>query len=312
MKVLFFGTPVVAVPFLKWLHQEHTVVGLVCQPDRPVGRGYEVTSPPTKIFAEQNFIPTFQPEGPWTDKTISDLKQLGAEVGVAVAYGRIMPRAVFTAPTLGTVNVHFSLLPKYRGAAPMQWALINGEKESGVTIFWLEEGMDTGPVAQQKSLAVSQEEDAMTLKEKLIRDGVVSLQRFFKDLGENKVVKEPQQGTPSMAPLLKKEDGKIIWTGSAEKIHNQVRGVVEWPGAFTQFTVEKKERKLKIFKTVVIPKTASSHEPGSIINADTTGVIVQTGQGQLLLREVQPDGKNKMPATDFWKGSRLKVGDKFF
>jgi methionyl-tRNA formyltransferase len=313
VKVLFFGTPQIAVPFLDWLYQHEHVVGVVCQPDQPVGRGHEVTSPPVKEFAIINRIPVFQPAGPWTPDTTKTLKELGADLGIAVAYGRLMPEAVFMAPRLGTLNVHFSLLPKYRGAGPMQWALINGETETGVTTFWLEKEMDSGPIFRRDALTVEPADDALTLKEKLVALGVSQLEKVITDIAAGHIVKEPQKGAPSFAPMLKKENGKIDWKKNPAVMVNLVRGVVEWPVAFTTYQSFDGSRKtLKILRAEADATVPGHKAPGRILAAaKKTGIMVECGAGALLLKIVQPEGKKPMDAWAFWQGARLSVGDVF-
>lgn len=313
MNVLFFGTPDIAVPFLEWLDEHHQVVGVVCQPDKPVGRGYEVQPPPVKVFAQQKRLPLFQPAGKWDDTLVNQLKKTGADVGLAVAYGRIMPEPVFKAPRLGTLNIHFSLLPKYRGAAPMQWALVNGESETGVSIFWLEKEMDSGPLFKQAAIKIERDDDARTLESKLVHLGLVTLREVFRELEAGKISKIPQAGTPTFASLLKKEHGIIDWTKPAEVIVNQIRGLREWPVASASYRApDGSTKKLKIFKASHEPGRGGTGQPGQIVDAARDkGIIVQTGTDCIFLLEIQPEGKKPMPAWAFWQGGQLKRGDKF-
>ena len=201
MKVLFFGTPQIAIPFLEWLHKNHQVVGVVTKPDEPVGRGHKLTPPPPKIFSLANNLPCLQPEGKWTDDKGLTLRNFGADVGVAVAYGRLMPESVFLAPRLGTINIHFSLLPKYRGAAPIQWSLIKGEKISGVTAFWIVKELDAGPMCAQEEIPIDPTDNALSLKKKLTHLGIRVLGKVMKDLEQGKVVKENQMGEPTVSGM---------------------------------------------------------------------------------------------------------------
>lgn len=311
LKVLFFGTPQIAVPFLDWLHKNTTVVGLVCRPDEPVGRGYTITPPPTKVAANGYALPVFQPQGPWTDETIKALRALDADIGIIVAYGRLLPKSIFEIPRLGSLNLHFSLLPKYRGAAPMQWTLIRGEEKTGVTAFWLEEGLDCGPVAIQAVTDIKPDDDIVTLRERLVRIGVHSLEFLLDDIKAGKIVREPQQGEPTLAPQLKKEDGHISWASSANTIVNLIRGVREWPGAVTRFTPkEMPSKQLKIFVARSEAESKSHLVPGTILDASKDGIVVAAATGHVRLLRVQPEGKKEMAAWDFWQGARLKVGDK--
>lgn len=310
MNVLFFGTPHIAVPFLEWLDVHHTVVGVVCQPDKPAGRGYELQAPPTKQFAEQKHIPVFQPVGKWEESVIHQFKKTEADIGLAVAYGRIMPEAVFMAPRLGTLNVHFSLLPKYRGAAPMQWAIVNGETESGVSLFWLEKEMDSGPLFHQSSVPI-QGDDARTLESKLIHLGLSVMAETFRDLSENKILKNPQVGTPTFAPLLKKEHGKIDWSKPASSIVNQVRGLCEWPVAHTAAMIQGQRKLFKIHQVEIGPEKKGK-APGEILSStENEGIVVQSGSDTVAIKFLQPEGKKAMASWAFWQGGHLKVGDKF-
>lgn len=305
MKVLFFGTPNIAVPFLEWLDQHHTVVGVVCQPDKPSGRGYEIQPPPTKVFAEQKGIPVFQPAGKWEESTTHQLLKTGADIGVAVAYGRIMPESILQAARLGTVNIHFSLLPKYRGAAPMQWAIVNGEKETGVSVFWLVKEMDAGPLFHQAAIPIQPEDDARTIESKLIPLGISVLAKCFSDLEANQIVKTPQQGTPTFAHLIRKEDGRIDWRKPADSIVNLVRGFCEWPVAYT----EASGKRFKIYKAAVVDKKGDA---GRVLSAsEKEGICVAAGEKAVSISTIQPEGKKPMSAWSFWQGGHLKVGDIF-
>jgi methionyl-tRNA formyltransferase len=310
VKVLFFGTPEVAVPFLEWLMFHQTVVGVVCRPDQPVGRGYKLTSPPTKIFGQTKGVPIFQPVGHWSPDTVGKISDTKADVGVVVAYGRILPKAVFMAPRLGSINIHFSLLPKYRGAAPMQWSLIRGETKTGVTAFWLEEGLDSGPICRQKEIPIEPSDDTVTLRQKLIPVGIQVLEQVFKDLEAGRIIKNPQEGAPTLAPQLTKETGQIQWKSDAPSIVNLVRGVREWPGAATRFSSQGgSSKQLKIFKAEAHISREKPKTPGTILAADQDqGIVVQAGQGLVLVKQLQPEGKKEMSAWSFWQGARLEVG----
>jgi methionyl-tRNA formyltransferase len=309
LNVLFFGTPPVAVPFLEWLTTHAHVVGVVCRPDEPVGRGYTLTPPPTKVLAEQKGIPVFQPAGPWDGSTIDAYRALKADVGLIVAYGRILPRPVFMAPRLGSINIHFSLLPKYRGAAPIQWSLINGETRTGVTAFWLEEGLDSGPIFHQGDVTIDPTDNVKTLREKLIKQGVDIMGRVMTDISGGRLLRRDQEGTVTLAPPLKKQDGRIQWEKPAADIVNLIRGVSEWPGATTTFRPEGgPARLLKIYRANPVPGPRGT--AGDIVGADSTGIVVKAADGAVRLEEVQPEGKKPMPAWPFWQGARLKVGDR--
>lgn len=313
MKVLFFGTPQIAVPYLEWLHSHTTVVGVVCRPDEPVGRGLTLTPPPTKRFAVDKGIPVYQPVGPWKPEELSLFRELGADIGVAVAYGRLLPETILNAPRHGCINIHFSLLPKYRGAAPMQWALIKGETKTGVTAFWLDKGMDEGPIFHQQELSIRPEDDAASLREKLVPLGIAVLDHVVADIEHDRIRRVAQQGTPSFAPILKKEMGRIDWSEPAQKIVNLVRGLCEWPGTVTRYASSDNPtalKNVKILKAALEPGGAGK-EPGTIVDVKKNqGPVVQTKDGRVLLLQVQPEGKAAMPAWAFWQGARLTIGDK--
>ncbi len=313
MKVLYFGTPEIAVPTLQWLIQHTNVVGVVCRPDEPVGRGYKITAPPTKVVAEKNKIPVFQPSGPWTAETISALKNLKADIGIAVAYGRIMPESIFNAPHLGCINIHYSLLPKYRGAAPMQWALVNGETKTGVTAFWLEAGLDSGPIFHQKEIPIAPTDRLPELRDKLVPLGVEVLADVMRDAQANKIIRSPQGNGVTLAPLLKKEMGNINWSNPAEKIVNLMRGLCEWPGVSTTAA----GKRIKVWNAVIpSPQRGEGQrvrpeDIGAITEViKEKGFVVQTGEEKILITEVQPEGKKRMSASAYWLGAGLKIGDK--
>ena len=315
VKVLFFGTPQIAVPFLEWLHAHETVLSVVCRPDEPAGRGYQIKPPPTKVFALDHNIPVFQPEsfnpdGPTAILMERALKDVGADVGIVVAFGRILPKSIYMAPRLGCVNIHFSLLPKFRGAAPMQRSLMSGETQTGVSAFWLDDGMDAGPLFQQASLAIDPADDTVSLRTKLISLGVDVLGGVMKKISAGDLVRQPQEGPVSLAPPLKKEEGVIDWKKPAASIANLIRGVVEWPGAQTSCHAKNQPvKKIKIIKARAECSVKGTNVPGTILEVrKSEGLLVQAGDGAVLLMDVQPEGKKPMPALAFWQGAHLDIG----
>ena len=311
MRVLFFGTPSIAVPYLDWLIKNTTVVGVACRTDEPAGRGQKVTAPPTKIRADENKILFLQPTGAWTPEWIQKFQDLKADIGIVVAYGRILPETVFKAPRLGSVNLHFSLLPKYRGAAPMQWALINGDAKTGVSAFWLEAGLDSGPLFHQAEIAITPDDNLPSLRDKLVPLGVGVLRRVIEDAAKNHIVQESQHGEVSFAPILKKEMGRLDWTQPASTIANLVRGLCEWPGVVTTYTApDGVKRQLKILRARAAERPGASAS-GTIMEVKKNeGIIVACGEGRLIISELQPEGKKAMSAEAFWLGARLKIGDR--
>lgn len=297
MKTVFFGTPAVAVPFLERLARRTEVVAVVSQPDKPAGRKLELQPTPVKAAALRLGLPVFQPLKP------ADL-DLSADLAVVVAYGRLLKPKTLSAFKHGALNVHFSLLPKYRGAAPVQWSLVRGETETGVTLFWLDEGMDTGPILLQRRAPIEPDDDAGTLLERLTRLGVEALDDALQDLSPGR----PQSGEPSLAPLIKKEDARLDFAMPAAEAHNRVRGFRLWPRAY----LELPSGRLLVLKTRLDPGQ-SGERPGTILDVDRSrGVLVQFGsRSRLWFLSVQPEGKNQVSAAEFLNGLRLGRGELF-
>lgn len=316
MRILFFGTPDIAVPYLEELIKTEEVVGVITQPDKPADRGRHMHAPPVKTLAEKNSIPVFQPVK-FTPEDVEKIQLLKADVGVVVSYGKLIPENIFTAPFYGCFNIHFSLLPKYRGAGPVQWALINGEKETGVTTFWIEKTLDSGPVLVQKKTVIAPEDDAPKLFEKLIPLGLVTMKETLERLKAGDCKGVAQQGEPTLAPCLKKETGKIDWSQPAEKIMNLIRGTKPWPGAYTIIGEgDMKGTRLKILKARTLETPAAADAitvgAGQVAGLEKNhSFIVKCGIGYLAVEEVHPENRKPVPAWDFWQGSRLKIGNKF-
>lgn len=316
MNVLFFGTPEVSVPFLRALTETHTVRAVITQTDKPSDRGHQLHQPPAKKLALTRNIPVFQPEK-FDEEIVNKLKELNADAGVVVSYGRLIPEKVFSLPKFGCFNVHFSLLPKYRGAAPIQWALINGEIETGVTTFWIEKTLDTGPILLQRTLPILPDDDSITLTEKLIPLGIEAMQETLSRIKAGDCAGKPQSGEPTFAPSLKKEQGKIDWSKPAKDIANLIRGTKLWPGAYTFAAGGKlKGKRLKILKA-----DASQSCPGELCPIDvpagqitclikSIGFSVRCGKDFLIIKEIQPENKSTMPAWDFLQSGHLSPGDK--
>ena len=301
MRTIFLGTPAISVPFLERLHQKADIAAVITSPDQPAGRGYALKAPEVKVAAQALSLPVLQPETLKNPAVVDQIRSLGAEVGIVVAYGKLLPKDVLGIPKHGFLNVHFSLLPKYRGAAPIQWALINGETETGVTLFWLDEGMDTGPIFLQKKIAIQPEDDAQSLRNKLVDLGVSCLEEAVDLIERSEIKRIPQAGEASKAAILTKEDGRIDWAKPAEAIWNQVRGMTPWPGTFTGG--------LKIVKAHLLFESGPG-EPGRIMSVVSgEGPVVKCGQHSLALLQVQPEGKKPMSAWSWWQGARLKIGD---
>lgn len=310
MNVVFFGSPAAALPTLKRLvASSHRVTLVVSQPDRPAGRGRAETACPVKDFALAHGIPVYQPERIRKDPAALDrLREARPDVHVVVAFGQIMPAPVIYLPRFHSLNVHFSLLPKHRGAAPVPWAILNGDAVTGVTIFELDEKMDEGPVLSRREVAIGPEEKSFELEARLAEEGAGLLMDTLAGLG--RITPEPQDGAAaSYAPKVKKEDGRIDWRETAEAVARRVRAFAGWPSAFAFFGG----------KRVIIHDGRASHEPtapegapGSVVRASPAGLEVRCGRGSsYLVRSVQPENGRAMAAEDFARGHRIAAGDVF-
>ncbi len=305
MKIIFYGTPAVAVPFLDFLAKREEVVAVVSQPDKPAGRSLKTEPTPAKQAALRLGLKVLQPEK--SSQVFEAVKGLACDLAVAVAYGKLLKADALKAPRLGTLNVHFSLLPKYRGAAPVQWSLVRGEKKTGVTIFWLDEGMDTGPIFLQKEREIGPDDDAPALMERLTALGVQALGEVLDEIAAGRTVREPQAGEPSTAPLIEKDDARVDFARPAAEIHNLVRGFRSWPKAWFAL----KDSRVQILKTKLAEESGEGR-PGAIVSVDKNGaILVQCGgSSRLWLLEVQPEGKKPVAAADYLNGLRLGAGDR--
>ncbi|HEV8370240.1 MAG TPA: methionyl-tRNA formyltransferase [Pyrinomonadaceae bacterium] len=307
MRIVFMGTPAAAVPTLhRCLEDGHEVVAVWTQPDRPSGRGNKVVLSPVKQFALDRGLTIHQPSKLRTDETKSLFASHTADVAVVVAYGRILPSEFLTTPRRGCINVHFSLLPLYRGASPVNWAIVNGEKETGVTTMFIEPTLDTGPILLQSKTEVGENETASDLMGRLSEMGANLLGQTLSQL-DNLTPREQDPHAATFAPILKKEDGLIDWTKPATEIERGVRGFQPWPNAHTVFN----SRGLIIWRAEVTTSTTDNAQPGEIVSAHGDDLIVKCGgQTTLRLTELQPEAKRRMIARDFLNGTHLKVGDR--
>ena len=306
MKTLFFGTPETAVPFLRLLASKTEVVAVVSQPDRPSGRGLEVLPTPVKAAALALGLKVLQPAKP--SEIAAMLTSLGADFGVVVAYGRILKPDALASTRLGLLNAHFSLLPKYRGAAPVQWSLVRGEKQTGVSLFWLDEGMDTGPVQAMLETQIQDDEDAPALLARLTELGVGVLETVLSDLEAGKIVRRAQEGAPTIAPLIKREDALMNLALPAADLHNLVRGFRSWPRAWLELA----SGKVLVLKTA-LPDASDPPAvdgPGRVLSIGRNrGILVECGsRSRLWFLEVQPEGKKPLNAAEFANGLRLAAG----
>ena len=310
MRIFFMGTSEFAVPALKVLiSHKFELIGLVTQPDRPSGRGKRLNPPPVKVVATEHNIPVYQPEKVRKPDFVKTLKHLAPDVIVVAAFGQLLPQTVLDIPPCGTINLHPSLLPKYRGAAPIQWALINGEAETGVTLMLLDAGEDTGDIISTDQMPIRDEDTAFTLTEQLAQLGANQLVRCLSDMsGEVPPPAIPQNHTEAThAPRLTKETGHIDWNQPATTIHNLVRGTAIWPGAYTFF---REKLRLKIVRCQPLPQTLAA-QSGTLEIVNRQELIVATGEGVLRLLEVQPATKKVMEASDFINGYQLRTGEQF-
>jgi methionyl-tRNA formyltransferase len=305
MRVAFFGSPGFAATALESLSQRHEVCLVVTQPDKPVGRGLKLSSPPAAITAKELGLPLAQPTRLKGNSTFAEqLHALQPEVAITAAYGKILPQALLGIPQHGFLNIHASLLPKYRGAAPIQWALINGETTTGITIMQTEAGLDTGPIRHVKRLDIAPQDTALTLFDTLATLGTEAILEALELLNKNQLPSTPQDDSQaSYAPLLTKDDGRIRWEDSASQIINRFRGVIAWPGSWTTF----RGTSLKVHQ---LRLTQTSGKPGTILDSGA-GVTVACGNGAIQLTEVQPASRPRMTALDWVNGYQVKVGEHF-
>ncbi len=304
-RALFFGTPAFAVPCLDALTRIAEVRGVVCQPDRPQGRGLTLAAPPVKARALELGLPVVQPTKLRTGEFGQWVKAQSVDVALVVAYGRILPADVLAAPRLGCVNVHASLLPKYRGAAPITWAIVRGETESGVTLMQMDAGMDTGDMLEQSKLAIGTDETAAELSLRLATLGADLVTRGLPKFvaGGYAPVKQ-EEARATMAPILDKQDGRVPFDSKAQAVHDHVRGMTPWPGAFVRF----RGKTLKIIATRVAGFSRAA-APGTVVLADKTGVFVACAGGTVELVTVQPEGKKPIRGAEWVMGRGVAEGD---
>ena len=308
------GTPDFALPSLRALVQAgHNVVCVVTQPDRPKGRGKEEIASPVKLCAQEYNLKILQPET-ITDVLAKNIQALNSDLIVVVAYGKILPKQVLNIPRLGCINAHASLLPKYRGAAPMQGALLNGEKVTGVTIMFMNERMDAGDILLQEKTIISSLDNMETLHDKLSQLSAKLLVEAIAQIDQGTCLVTPQNyAEATYTSMLKKSDGLIDWTKSAEEINNITRAMNPWPSTYTFLNISDKKKMLKILKTEIYDKSAYSKEKTGVLLdiLKNKGGLIGTGKGQLLIREVQLEGSRKVSFEEFIRGHPIKKGFKF-
>ena len=306
LKIVFMGTPDFAVPCLKTLNENYEVIAVITQPDRPKGRGQKLMPSPIKEYALEHNLTVLQPEKIKSAEIEEKLKNLAPDIIVVVAFGQILSKAILDIPKLGCINVHASLLPQYRGAAPIHWSIINGETKTGITTMYMDVGLDTGDMILKEEVAISAKMNTGELHDTLMNIGAKTLLQTIQQIAEGSVVRTKQNDAESTyAPLLTKELEKINWLLPATEIYNLVRGLNPWPVAFSIF----KGKKLKIWQTKVVD-TVATGEIGTVLSITETGFTVQTGKGILEILELQPESKRKMTAKDFVCGNQIAINDK--
>lgn len=308
MNIVFMGTPDFAVPTLKAIiNAGHNVKAVFSQPDKPKGRGYKLTPPPVKICALNNAIEVFQPnsfkKGEDAEISIVKLKEINPDVIVVVAYGKILPKTVLDIPKLGCINVHASLLPKYRGAGPIQWSVLNGEKETGVTTMLMAEGLDTGDMLLKASTEIGVNETASELHDRLSELGAELLVETLSKFEKGEITPQKQDDSISTyAPMLSKEMCAIDFSKSAQEIHNQIRGLAEWPCA----TALLNDKKIKIFKSEIVSLDGENKQVGKVI--DEKAFTITCGKGFIKIIELQAEGGKRMKVADYLRGNSISSG----
>jgi methionyl-tRNA formyltransferase len=306
VSLIFFGTPDFAVPsLLALINEKEDIALVVTQPDKLKGRGHILSSPPVKELALAYGIKVVQPRKIRDEEFYNIVKGIAPEFIIVVAYGKILPDAVLKLPLSGCINVHGSLLPKYRGAAPVQWALINGESITGVTTMLMDAGIDTGDILLKSEVKIQDDDNSETLSEKLAGLGGGLLVETLKKIRSCTVKPVPQTGNATYAPPLKKEDGRINWSRSADELLRFVKGMYSWPSAFSYLNGE-------MIKIIKVKPLDGNGSPGRIERASGHQLVVGTGKGLLLVEQLQPAGKRSMPAEAFLAGRRLKEGHETF
>lgn len=301
MKIVFMGTPDFAVPSLQALIDAgHEIAAVYTQPDKPVGRRQELTAPPVKELALEYGIPVYQPTKMRDGTLAEQLRQLAPDLIAVVAYGRLLPKEILEIPPMGCINVHASLLPKYRGAGPIQWAVINGEKETGITTMHMAEGLDTGDILLVAKTPIGEEETAGELFDRLAPLGADCLKKTVQALAQGRIAPVKQdESKATNAPMLNKEMAVLDFTKPAQELYNLIRGLNPWPVAVTEF----QGKRLKVFAAQVQP---GSGEPGTVLDAQQ--FVIACGQDALRFTEVQLEGSKRMSAEEFLRGKQIIVG----
>ena len=310
LRVLFMGTAELSCDSLRTLLESPAfkVVAVVTQPDRPKGRDLKLQPSPVKVLGLSAKLPVLQPERARSEEFLAALRALQPDLIVVAAYGQILPASILELPRFGCLNVHTSLLPRYRGAAPIQWAILNGDAETGVTIMKIDAGLDTGDILTQATTPIHPEDNSETLHNRLARMGAELLVRTIPDYVAGKLTPQPQPAAgASYAAKIKKQDGHLDWNQPAPALWNRVRGLVPWPGAFTYLPGQPQPHLLKIWQAEVL---ARSGQPGEVLQADKAGIVVSCGHDALRIQVLQREGGRRLPAQDFLAGHSLRPGQR--
>lgn len=307
LRIVFMGTPEFAVPSLEMLLKEgYEVVAVVTQPDKPKGRGNKMCCPPVKEYAIEHGIDVLQPDKIKTAEFTEKIKELNPDLLVTAAYGKIISKSVLDIPRYGCINVHGSLLPKYRGAAPLQWSIIEGEKVTGITTMFTDVGMDTGDIIIKGELEITEDMTAGELHDKLSVLGAQVLKETLQKLKDGSFTRTPQADSEATyASMMTKETGCIDWTKSSKEVHNLVRGTNPWPGAYTYYCDEK----MKVWMTSVISEDKHNLKAGTICKSGKDGIIVACGTGKLMIKEVQFESCRRMCVEDYICGHKMDEGE---
>ena len=307
MRIVFMGTPDFAVPSLKQLIQDgHEIAGVYTQPDKPKNRGMKLTPPPVKVVAQAHNLPVFQPKTLRDEDVQRELAELAPELVVVAAYGKLLPKAVLELPALGCINVHSSLLPKYRGAAPINWAILNGEQETGVTLMHMALALDAGDIIAQRATPIDPDETVEELHDRLARLGADLLAETLPHLEDGTATRTPQEESQAtLAPMLSRALSPMDFTRPARALHDQVRGLIPWPAAVTELGGVR----CKIFATTVLEETTGK-VPGTVLQADKKGLKLACGEGTVLrIDQLQADGGKRMAAADYLRGHPIPVNE---
>ncbi len=305
MRVVFMGTPDFAVVDLERLVDAgHEILAVFCQPDKPKGRSHTPAPPPVKVCATCHHLEIKQPRI-LGKKTRDALEALKPDIIIVSAYGKLLPPSILNLPPYGCINVHASLLPKYRGAAPIQWAIANGETETGITLMQLDEGLDTGDTLDQVVVNIEEDDTAESLHDRLAEEGATLLVKSLPKIERRELQPTPQDGQKAtLAPILHRDHGLLDWSWPAKEIHNRVRGFHPWPGTYSFFN----GKVLKIFPHTTVLDNHPDSKPGTILDISKEGITVSCGQGSLVVEMVQLAGKRRMNAFDFANGARIETG----